>query len=115
MFEQKEIPVEGYEIHMGETEAGKDILPFVRLSTRSEGVHHENITGTYFHGIFLNDEFRERLLNSLRHRKGLPPIVNRTSFARLREESFDRLAAVVREHVSLELIYRKMAEFQEKE
>jgi adenosylcobyric acid synthase len=115
MFEQKEIPVEGYEIHMGETEAGKDILPFVRLSTRSEGVQDENITGTYFHGIFHNDEFRERLLNSLRHRKGLPPIVNRTSFARLREESFDRLAAVVREHVSLELIYRKMAEFQEKE
>lgn len=112
-FGQKEIPVKGYEIHMGVSEVQEGVAPFVGLSGRSEGVQFENITGTYFHGIFHNDEFREELLNSLRMKKGLAPIEGRTSFERLREESFNRLADVVREHLSMDLIYKRMREFQD--
>ncbi|WP_335869904.1 cobyric acid synthase [Bacillus sp. 2205SS5-2] len=114
-FSQKELLVEGYELHMGVTEQKEELSPFIELPGRAEGVQCDNITGTYFHGIFHNDEFREMWLNSLRVKKGLEPIENRISFARLREESFNKLADVVREHLSLELIYKRMIDFQREE
>jgi adenosylcobyric acid synthase len=51
-------------------------------------------------------------MNELRDKKGLDPIYDRVSFAKKREESFDRLADVVREHIQLDAIYQKMKEFQ---
>jgi adenosylcobyric acid synthase len=114
MIQGKTIPVSGYEIHMGEShfESGCDHL--IELDDRVEGVWSEDrlIMGTYFHGIFHNDEFRELIMNELRDKKGLDPIYDRVSFAKKREESFDRLADVVREHIQLDAIYQKMKEFQ---
>lgn len=113
-FEDKHFPIKGYEIHLGVTtlHERESLMPFAILADRTDGVQVENITGTYFHGIFHNDSFKEELLNTLRQKKGLAPIIGRTSFDRKREESFDRLADVVSLHISMDKIKEKMVEFQ---
>ncbi|WCK56479.1 cobyric acid synthase [Aneurinibacillus sp. Ricciae_BoGa-3] len=108
------IQVEGYEIHMGESYPLAECVPFIYLDGRCDGVVDEtgSIIGTYFHGIFHNDLFRERLLNSIRTMKGLPPITNRVCFNALQEQAFDELAAHVRRHIELPFIEEKMKQFQ---
>ncbi|CAG9620238.1 cobyric acid synthase [Sutcliffiella rhizosphaerae] len=113
-FLGEEIPVKGYEIHMGVSEVEPGTSPFVSLKNRVEGIQIDHVIGTYFHGIFQNDEFREAYLNKIRKAKGLSSIHGRASFEQLREKSFDRLADVVREHLDMETIKRRMAEFQER-
>ncbi|MCQ6279454.1 cobyric acid synthase [Bacillus sp. EB600] len=112
----KSFSVTGYEIHMGETEVDGGCKGLIETKGRTDGCKtaDEKIIGTYFHGIFHNDEFRGELLNQIRHTKGLAPIQQRVSFNQLREESFDRLADHVRGHVKLDLIEQKMKEFQKR-
>lgn len=110
----KSFSVTGYEIHMGETETTGVCKGLIETKGRTDGCKtaDEKVIGTYFHGIFHNDEFRGELLNQIRQIKGLPPLHHRVSFNQLREEAFDRLADHVREHVKLDLIEKKMMEFQ---
>ncbi|MDQ0256348.1 adenosylcobyric acid synthase [Evansella vedderi] len=112
-YKDKEIPVTGYEIHMGESRYERACDSFIRMKENKDGFMSKdsNIIGTYFHGIFHNDLFREVFLNDVRASKGLDPIVERASFSKKREEAFDRLAEVVRENIQLDEIYRKMDEF----
>lgn len=122
VFNNNIVPVEGYEIHMGESvhlEGDKDqgeYESFIHLENRVDGRIRvdQQVIGTYFHGIFHNDQFREILLNDIRSKKGLPPIEERVSFNTLREEAFNRLASGVRNHTKLDYIYGKMEEFQNK-
>lgn len=112
----KSFSVTGYEIHMGKTETTEACQWLIKTMGRSEGckTDDEKVIGTYFHGIFHNDAFREELLNQIRQAKGLAPIDHRISFNQLREEAFDRLAVHVRGHVKLDLIEDKMKEFQKR-
>jgi len=102
--------VSGYEIHAGETFRGAGAAPIFTLEapsgTAAEGAVAGAIWGTYLHGLFETDGFRRGYLNLLRRRRGLPPVDYGVSFARLKEECFDRLAAAVREHLNLREIYR---------
>lgn len=115
-FDQQTFHVTGYEIHMGETKLENDNAPLIKLATSLDGCKtlNEKVIGTYFHGIFHNDAFREAFLNNVRKEKGLKPIVNRSSFNQIREEAYDKLADHVRKHVDIEYIERKMEEFQQK-
>ncbi|NRD79189.1 cobyric acid synthase [Bacillus sp. BRMEA1] len=110
----KSFAVTGYEIHMGETVKKEEGLRFIETKNGADGciTVDEKVMGTYFHGIFHNDEFRKELLNHLRKTKGLAPIDKRISFNQLREEAFNRLADHVRAHVNLDYIHQKMMEFQ---
>ena len=112
-FGDVRISVEGYEIHMGETYLEEDWNHLIHLKDRSEGIItlDKKIIGTYFHGIFHNDLFREVVLNELRVTKGLEPIENRASFERKKEEGFDLLAEVVRENIQLDRIKKLMEEY----
>jgi len=114
-FGDKHIPVTGYEIHMGESSFTENCHHFITLSDRKEGTISQDrrLMGTYFHGIFHNDGFRETVLNDIRLKKGLAPIHNRASFAQKREKGFDLLAQVVREHIQLEKIYELIMSFQQ--
>jgi adenosylcobyric acid synthase len=109
----KHFNVSGYEIHMGETWTTRKSRGLIDTQGRTDGCKtaDERIIGTYFHGIFHNDEFRKELLNQIRQGKGLEPIHQRVSFNQLREEAFDLLADHVRSHVKLELIEQKMKDF----
>lgn len=71
-FGEEQIPVTGFEIHMGESFYEEECSPFIQLSDRSEGTVTEDkqLIGTYFHGIFHNDQLREVVLNEIRSKKG---------------------------------------------
>jgi adenosylcobyric acid synthase len=99
---------------MGESEIHDMFEALIQTKNGKEGCKSpdEQVIGTYFHGIFHNDVFRELLLNRIREKKGLSPIYDRVSFNRLREEAFDRLAEHVRNHVQIDVIEQKMEEFQ---
>ncbi|GAE36110.1 cobyric acid synthase [Halalkalibacter akibai] len=111
---ERSIAVSGYEIHMGESIYEKEHNPFIYLVDREEGFISSNrkLIGTYFHGVFHNDRLREVLLNDIRQKKGLGPVLNRSSFAQKKEEGFDLLAKVVREHIQLDRIYEIMTRYQ---
>ncbi|MFC4799361.1 cobyric acid synthase [Neobacillus sp. GCM10023253] len=113
-FGEESIPVAGYEIHMGESYFEEECDHFVQLADRREGTitKDKRMIGTYFHGIFHNDLFREVFLNEIRLKKGLEPIKNRVSFSQKREEGFDVLAKVVRENIQLDRINKLITDFQ---
>ncbi|MBW5448013.1 cobyric acid synthase [Cohnella sp. CFH 77786] len=113
-------PIEGYEIHMGQTSCLKPALPAfrirpTRLPETPESYHEDGtvtedgrIWGTYIHGVFHNDRFRRGWLNEVRRGKGMAVSDVSFSFQALRERSFDRLADHVRRHVDMTRIYEIM-------
>ena len=109
-----DIPVKGYEIHMGQSTYGNTYTPLILMNDRSDGCisTDEMVMGTYFHGIFHNDLFREHFINEVRKKKGLEAVSGRISFNQLREDAFDQLASHIRRSVKLDYIYKKMEEFQ---
>jgi adenosylcobyric acid synthase len=112
----KSFEVTGYEIHMGETRTAAKCQWLIKTKNGTDGCKtaDEKIIGTYFHGIFHNDEFRKELLNKIRETKGLAPVHHRVSFNKVREDAFDNLADHVRRHVKLDYIEQKMKEFQKR-
>ena len=112
--------IRGYEIHMGKTEflRESDIHPLRVQERRGEPCdavegtvnEEENVLGTYIHGFFDHDGLRRALLNALREKKGLSPLAVTRNRYREKEESYDRLAAVVREHLDLDKLREIMGE-----
>jgi len=111
------LAVTGYEIHMGRSILGPKARPVCRIRLRSgsavdfpDGAVDEAglVFGTYIHGIFDRDDFRRRFIDALRMRKGLAPLEpgRGISLAAQRERDYNRLAAVVRESLDMEKIYR---------
>lgn len=110
--------LKGYEIHMGRTVLGEGARPFLRVTRRRgkaeagfDGAVGRNglVWGTYFHGVFDNDEFRSRLLRQLRRRRGLEEQpASDMSHAELLEKELNRLAEVCRASLDMERIYGLM-------
>jgi adenosylcobyric acid synthase len=101
--------VEGYEIHVGETEYLDNAIPFSRIGrkgdarsavldgcTSSDG----RVSGTYLHGIFHQDAFRHVFLRAARSARGLAPAAM-LGWKQLRESEFDRLAQTLSASVDL--------------
>lgn len=108
----------GYEIHMGHTELGEQAQPFSILQQRNgESINQcdgaisldGSVAGTYIHGFFDSDGLTRSLLNSLRERKGLEPLLGAEfHYQTFREQQFDLLAASMREHIDIEAVYAIM-------
>ncbi len=96
-------PVEGYEIHMGRTEAvaGASAVPLLTLDGRPDGAVGVDglVAGCYLHGLFHNQAFRHALLGALGWH-ALPG--SAAPFDRERE--FDRLAQHVRSSLDVDRI-----------
>jgi adenosylcobyric acid synthase len=98
--------VTGYEIHMGLTESvgvGRAVFEITnRLGepvTLPDGWASPDfrVWGSYIHGLFDKDEFRQAWLAELRREKGLEGgDGGNYTFEKFQEEQFDRLAEVVR-------------------
>jgi adenosylcobyric acid synthase len=60
-------PIEGYEIHMGETEGPDRVRPVAIVDGNGEGATSPDgkVLGTYLHGLFTADAFRKKFLESL--------------------------------------------------
>lgn len=106
------VEVEGYEIHMGETQ-GEGVAPAFRILERPMGEGNRlegslspdgKVLGTYVHGLFDSAAFRSGFLSNLRRRKGFaaPPSAKVPNL----DEHYDRLAEVVRSSLNMELVYR---------
>ena len=112
--------IKGYEIHMGTTEflCERDSHPLCVKERRgevcdaAEGTvnEEENVFGTYIHGFFDHDGLRRAILNALREKKGLPALAVMRNRYREKEESYDRLAAVVRAHLDMDKLREIMGE-----
>jgi adenosylcobyric acid synthase len=106
--------IQGYEIHMGMVELRNkrtslfDIrLRNGRVERRADGALSGNgmVVGTMLHGLFENEVMRDRTLSFLRTRKGLP---TSTTIPRIptKQAEYDRVEAVVREHLDCEMLRR---------
>jgi adenosylcobyric acid synthase len=114
--------VKGYEIHMGISKIGKNVnnlniinkklneeVSYVEGSVNKEG----NVVGTYLHGIFDDIDFTRTILNNIREQKGLDKIKSSvTSFEAFKQNEYDKLADLLREHLDIEKIYEIMSEHE---
>ncbi|MCB9763655.1 MAG: cobyric acid synthase [Alphaproteobacteria bacterium] len=95
------LPVEGYEIHQGETVAGA--APLVELADGPDGAAQGLVAGTYLHGLLDTAPARAALIAALLARRGLPafdgPVV---SAAASRARGYEALADLMEEHVDLD-------------
>lgn len=109
--------VSGYEIHMGSscfTENTAAVL--AQLNGREdnhtgkragEGCVKGNVIGTYLHGIFDEEDFREAFLELICREKGIDFGKMQTiSYREYRQKQYDYLAAVLRESLDMDAIYR---------
>ena len=88
----------GYEMHLGETTGCDCGAPFSMVDRRNEGATARGgqIAGTYLHGLFASDDFRQNFLKGLGHEVGP------TSYQGLIEETLDNLAHHLENHVALD-------------
>ncbi len=62
-----DLPVQGYEIHIGQTDGPDRARPFAHVDGRPEGAMSANgkVIGSYLHGMFRDDRFRAKFLADL--------------------------------------------------
>ena len=113
------VSLEGYEIHMGESVRKEGILPATKLmvagnqpeETKTEGAFHENVCGTYVHGVFDKEEVVETLVRILGERKGIDvSSMTGIDFAAFKETQYNILAAELRKHLDMKKIYSILEE-----
>ncbi len=113
--ELPDVPLTGYEIHMGRSELGSEALSaFIIQQQSGHSVNYADgavskdglVLGTYIHGLFDNDLLRRHLINQLRHKKGLPIEATQAGFSvqAQREQDYDKLAQVVRANLNMPVI-----------
>jgi adenosylcobyric acid synthase len=104
-------PIMGYEIHMGATERGAGVSPWIALTRQRDGARVQDggrdragrVFGTYVHGLFDSLPFTAALANRLRVRKGLGPLdaADWQSHRDLLAGRYARLAEFLLTHVDL--------------
>ena len=94
----------GYEIHMGETVATR--AGTSEFTSGATGLCRGNVYGTYVHGVFDGESVVKTLIATLASRKGVAVDLDGVvDYRTLREREYDRLAATMREHLNMALIY----------
>jgi adenosylcobyric acid synthase len=103
--------ITGYEIHMGVTERGAGVNPWLTLRRARDGTAVRDggrddagrVFGSYVHGLFDSVTFTAAWVNLLRRRRGLDPLdaalwqCHRAALG----ERYARLAELLRTHVDL--------------
>ena len=102
--------INGFEIHNGLTKLDKnqnDINIKPIFTNSNLGWYKENckggtIAGTYIHGIFENDNWREQYLNLIRKKRNLPLTIKKTiSYKSKRNFIIDNLANEFNKHLNI--------------
>ena len=100
------IEVNGYEIHMGDTEI-LDGSPMNTIGTKLDGCIYDNIAGSYIHGIFDNSDVVNTVVNILSKQKGLSTEdLEEFDIKKYKESQYDILADSVRKSLDMEKIYK---------
>lgn len=96
---------EGYEIHLGETKVSNS--PLVRFSDgKSDGAQHNNIYGSYVHGIFDRCEVSGTIIKALFAKKGYTYSGKSFDRKEYKEQQYNKLADIVRENIDMNMIYK---------
>ena len=102
--------INGFEIHNGQTEfdnkqSSLKINPIFKdldLGWYKENNRGGTVAGTYIHGIFENDSWRDQYLNLIRKSKNLPILDKKSiSYKKKRESIIDNLADEFNKHLNL--------------
>ena len=109
------VAVSGYEIHAGRTllEGGEPLLDLKAAdgSQQPDGCQCDNVYGCYLHGLCDCSEVTRALVSSLRKARGLSAHpIEVLDMVTYRERQYDLLAAGLREHMDLDLVYRIIEE-----
>ncbi len=105
--------IEGYEIHMGKSELGEKASSLFNIKNRSgqsceikDGAvsNQLDVWGTYIHGIFDNDNFRNHFLNHLLSKKDKEAGIDVINFKEKRKQAMDRLAEEVENNLNMKLL-----------
>ncbi|MDR0906540.1 MAG: cobyric acid synthase [Oscillospiraceae bacterium] len=102
------IEFQGYEIHMGESEAagGASLTRVTRGgSETADGAWRDNCAGTYVHGIFDSGRAASAFASILAKRRGLEPVAEAVDSAAYKEQQYDLLADVVRGALDMDMVY----------
>ncbi len=108
--------VAGYEIHMGRTEPVGEGQPVFRIERRLDvpkviadgwATLDFRIWGSYIHGLFDQDDFRQAWLADLRGKIGLAGGPDKDyTFEKFQEAQFDKLAEVVRKSLDVRFLMK---------
>ena len=102
--------INGFEIHNGQTELDNTqnslkinpIFKDLNLGWYKENKEGGTIAGTYIHGIFENDNWRDQYINLIRKRKKLPALNKKTRSYKVKRESIiENLANEFDKHLNL--------------
>ncbi|EPZ45245.1 cobyric acid synthase [Alicyclobacillus acidoterrestris] len=108
----------GYEIHMGVTTYLPGASAFAMVQSDGEQALRPDgaialdgrVVGTYLHGIFDNDDFRNQWMSSVCQAFGLNLQETAHSMVDLRTAAYDQLANVVRQHLDLRPVYASIGQ-----
>jgi adenosylcobyric acid synthase len=95
---KSQIPVNGYEIHIGETSGLDCDYAWLRLADRTEGAMSADgrVSGCYLHGLFTSDGFRAEILRELGTTSQL------ASYDTSVNDTLDQLAEFIEQHLDVE-------------
>lgn len=113
----------GYEIHMGVTrllntdDSGNGFLKIIKRSTDNVDIDDgvavfdgkRELIGTYLHGIFDNDSFRQEMLLHLAKRAGKSSVTQESidvTASQKKEDGYRRLEEIARQSLDMEAIYK---------
>lgn len=92
--------ISGYEIHIGQTSGPDCSNPFANINGQNEGACNGNISGTYLHGCFTNDTFRQAFL------KSLGVATSHLAFNDVIDQTLNNLANYLEQSLDLDLILK---------
>ncbi|MEP1328623.1 cobyric acid synthase [Pseudophaeobacter sp.] len=92
-----DLPVDGYEIHMGRTEGPDCARAWLRIGDRMDGAVSGDgrVMGSYLHGLFSSDPFRASFLSDL-------GVESQTGYDQGVEDTLDALAEHLERHMDLD-------------
>ena len=116
--------IRGYEVHMGRKAGPGTGVSEAAWDSSAEGKSRDpdhdaaranpaqNVTGTYIHGIFDEEEFREAFLSFLIRRRGggrhISDDENKMTYREYKEKQIADLAEMLRKQLDIKAIYRMM-------
>lgn len=93
--------VQGYEIHIGQSDGPDRARPFAHVDGQAEGASTADarVQGTYLHGLFAEDGFRRAYL------EGLGAETGQTAYGAVVDATLDALADHMARHLDLDAIF----------
>jgi adenosylcobyric acid synthase len=92
--------ITGYEIHLGNTTGQDCATPFAQSKDGIDGAVNGRVAGTYLHGCFAADGFRQAFLKSLGHQS------SDLAYEALVETTLDELAQHLARHINVDMLLK---------